>query len=65
MRAAHIAKRKSLKKGAANRLGVSLDALGWVDGQLIFLASNTTVDGIPVVPKPPKPTTSHKHGRHF
>jgi hypothetical protein len=48
----YLRKRKHLKKNAARRLGVPLDALGWVDGALVFLTSNLTVDGVPKVPKP-------------
>ena len=51
----HVSKRKKLKKEAARSLGVSIDALGWVNGELVFLASNTRVDGIAKVPKPAAP----------
>ena len=52
----HLARRKQLKKEAAARLGVPLDTIGWMDGVLIHLATNMSVDGVPTVRKPVKPS---------
>jgi len=51
----HVARRKTLKKWAARELGIPVNALGWIDGTLVFLTSNITVGGVPTVPKPWKP----------
>jgi hypothetical protein len=50
----HVAKRKYLKKAAAHRLGVPENELGWVNGNLVFLSTNTPIEGVEAVPKPAK-----------
>ncbi len=50
-----MASRKLEKKRAARRLGVSVGDLAWIDGQLIVLATNMTVDGAPRASKPAPP----------
>lgn len=47
-----VSRRKSLKKRAARRLGISVALLGWVNGELIFLPTGMSVPGTPKVPKP-------------
>ena len=57
----YMARRKKLLKDAARRLGVAIDKLEWVDGELRFKKTSARVSGVPAVPReerPPKPPPS-------
>ncbi|MFH1200997.1 MAG: hypothetical protein V1484_01560 [bacterium] len=55
----HISKRKALKKAVAERLGVPVDWLTWVNGQLFWAITKKPVEGVLLVPKPAKPKLNY------
>lgn len=48
----HVKGRQYWKRQAAERFGVKIQTLEWVDGVLIYLPDDKPVEGIPHIPKP-------------
>lgn len=47
-----ISRRKALKKAAAARLGILVERLEWLNGQLCFVENHKPVEGVEKVSKP-------------
>ena len=47
-----ISRRKALKKAAAARLGILVERLEWLNGQLCLVENHKPVEGVEKVSKP-------------